>query len=230
MCNEADIRAVGYSLFLELWQTLIPWIVIAKPSSDLCWTCQQFSETLANNPNLHDDEKQEMVQRYQEHLKEAKKNREYYKSQTKEAIESYKEKPDFSPFVPCEPCTFDGVAHYSWDYAQQLHYPTNPQQPGPIYFKTARKCGIFGIVNEASGTQFNYLIDEAVSNGKGANTTISYVHHSLECHGMGETTAYFHADNCTGKVKSPNLLCVSQNKKGFFFLRNFIFLRFTVCK
>lgn len=73
MCNEADIRAVGYSLFLELWQTLIPWIVIAKPSSDLCWTCQQFSETLANNPNLHDDEKQEIVQRYQEHLKEAKK-------------------------------------------------------------------------------------------------------------------------------------------------------------
>ena len=47
----------------------------------------------------------------------------------------------------------------------------------------------------------SYLIDEAVSNGKGANATISYVHSYLENHGMGETKAYFHADNCTGKIE-----------------------------
>ena len=118
------------------------------------------------------------------------------------------------------------MAHYSWDYAQQLHYPTNPQQPGPIYFKTARKCGIFDIVNKASGTQFNYLIDEAVSSGKGANTTISYVHNYLECHGMGETTAYFHADNCTGKVNKSNIVLVLVRiKKGFFckIIKHFFF-------
>ena len=38
--------------------------------------------------------------------------------------------------------------HYSFDYAQQVHYPADPQQPGPIYFKTPRKCGIFGVMAE----------------------------------------------------------------------------------
>ena len=27
----------------------------------------------------------------------------------------------------------------------QVHYPSDPQQPGPIYFLTPRKCAIFGI-------------------------------------------------------------------------------------
>ena len=35
--------------------------------------------------------------------------------------------------------------HYSFDFAQQVHYPHNPLQPGPMYFKTARKCAVFGV-------------------------------------------------------------------------------------
>ena len=103
---------------------------------------------------------------------------------------------NFSLFQPSPHCSLNGIAHYSWDYAQQLHYPANPF--GPIYFKTPRKCGNFGIVNDGNRLQHNYLIDESVSVGKGANATISYVHHYLENHGMGETKAFFHADNCAG--------------------------------
>ena len=29
-------------------------------------------------------------------------------------------------------------AHYSFDYVQQVHYPSDPMQPGPIYFLTHR--------------------------------------------------------------------------------------------
>ncbi len=29
--------------------------------------------------------------------------------------------------------------------AQQIHYPANPRQSGLIYFKTLRKCSIFGV-------------------------------------------------------------------------------------
>ena len=36
---------------------------------------------------------------------------------------------------------------YSFDHAQQIHYPSNPLQPGPLYFKTPRKCGVFGVSN-----------------------------------------------------------------------------------
>lgn len=101
-----------------------------------------------------------------------------------------------------DPCSLDTTMHYSFDFAQQVHYPSNPMQPGPIYFKTPRKCAIFGIMCEAIPQQVNYLIDEASDVGKGANTTISYVHHFFEHHGLGETSVHLHADNCSGQNKN----------------------------
>ena len=52
---------------------------------------------------------------------------------------------------------------------------------------------------EAIPQQVNYLIDEAVDVGKGANVTISYVHHYFINHGLGETDAHLHAENCSGQ-------------------------------
>ena len=88
---------------------------------------------------------------------------------------------------PRPSCSLKGTIHYSDDYAQQEHIPSNPQQPGPIYFKTPRKCGLFGICCEGIPRQVNYLIDEAVTTGKGANATISYVHDFFNFHEAGET-------------------------------------------
>ena len=75
-------------------------------------------------------------------------------------------------------------------------------QPGPIYFKTPRKCGIFGVMCEAIPQQVNFLINEASTAGKSANATISYVHFYFEHHGLGETNAHLNADNCAGQNKN----------------------------
>lgn len=99
-------------------------------------------------------------------------------------------------------CSFNGTVHYSYDYAQQVHIPSNPQQPGPIYFKTQRKVGLFGICFERIPRQVNYLIDEAVACGKGANSTISYLHDFFESHGVGEIDGQINADNCGGQNKN----------------------------
>ncbi|XP_031553742.1 uncharacterized protein LOC116290781 [Actinia tenebrosa] len=99
-------------------------------------------------------------------------------------------------------CSFEGTVHYSYDYAQQAHIPSNPQQPGPIYFKVPRKCGLFGICFEGIPRQVNYLIDKAVDTGKGANTVISCVHDFFTSHGAGETNVQVHADNCGGQNKN----------------------------
>ena len=64
-------------------------------------------------------------------------------------------------------------AQYSFDFAQQVHYPSNPLQPGPIYFLTPRKAAIFGVCCEAIPRQVNFIIDEASDTGKGANTVVS---------------------------------------------------------
>ena len=86
-----------------------------------------------------------------------------------ESINDHLQEVDFS--VERGPCSYTGT----YDYAQQLHFPANPNQPGPIYFKTPRNCTIFGICCEAIPRQVNFLIDEGVLTGKGANITISYV-------------------------------------------------------
>ncbi len=57
--------------------------------------------------------------------------------------------------------------HYSFDFAQQVHYPHNPLQPGPMYFKTARKCAVFGVCCEALPRQVNYLIRRGIRHGEG---------------------------------------------------------------
>lgn len=201
-CNDGDLRPVCYSLFLELWEELIPWVVIAKPATDLCWECQQNNNKIFKNANRSEEEKMITLGDQMKHLDNANAEREYYKSQCAQAKEDLSSNfPDFSPFEQYQPCSFIGTAHISWDYAQQLHYPSDPFQPGPLYFKTSRKCALFGICNDAVNHQINYLVDEIVSTGKGANSTISYVHHYLQNHGMGETKLLIHADNCVGKSK-----------------------------
>ena len=50
--------------------------------------------------------------------------------------------------------------------------------------------------------QVNYLIDEAVNTGKGANNIISMLHHFLETHNLGEANLHLHADNCSGQNKN----------------------------
>ena len=94
--------------------------------------------------------------------------------------------------------TPDHTSHYSFDMAQQVFYPNDPLQPGPMYFLTPRKCSIFGVCCEALPRQVNYLIDEAVDMGKGANAVVSMLHHF----GLGERDVHLHADNCGGQNKN----------------------------
>ena len=39
--TESSMRPVGYSTFTGLWKQLLPYIVVMKPMTDLCWQSQQ---------------------------------------------------------------------------------------------------------------------------------------------------------------------------------------------
>lgn len=54
------IRAVCYSLFCQFWSKLTPQIVVTKPMSDLCWTCQQNSCLIMRMHNRPVEEKSEV--------------------------------------------------------------------------------------------------------------------------------------------------------------------------
>ena len=204
ICTSVGKVSVGYSKFCDLWNQLCPFISIMRPATDLCWTCQKNNNKIRKTVNLPEAEKAEAVRIQEEHLTLSSGERENYKRCCEEAKvhirRLYLEDSDFT--FGREPCSFNGTMHYSYDYAQQLHYPSDPLQPGPIYFKTPRKCSLFGVCCEVIPRQVNFLIDEIVSTGKGANSTISYVHYFFEHHGLGETHAQIHADNCGAQNKN----------------------------
>ena len=89
---------------------------------------------------------------------------------------------------------------------QQVHYPSDPLQPGPMYFLTPQKFTIFGVCCEAIPRQMFYLTDEAADTGKGANSIISRLHHFFANHSFGEQHVFLHADNCAGQNKNNAML------------------------
>ena len=103
----------------------------------------------------------------------------------------------------------DECRHVSFDFAQNSSYPYNPLQPGPLYFLCERKVYIFGVCCEGIPRQINYLIDEAMYIGKGANVVVSLLHHYLANYSLGEKHLHLHADNCVGQNKNNTLIRVS---------------------
>ena len=202
-CEETGKQGVCCTKFTDLWQQFHPNVVVAKPMSDFCLTCQQNTCKLIWSANLPDREKSECVRAQQEHLNRVQTEREVYRRICQEAEINFKTlEEQIDLHERHEACSLDTTIHYSFDFAQQIHIPSNPKQPGPLYFKTPRKYGIFGVMCEAIPRQVNYLIDETSDVGKGANTTISYVHHYFQNRGLGETQVHLHANNCLGQNKN----------------------------
>ncbi len=163
---EGTIHPVAYSTFCYLWRALAPSIVVMKPRSDLCWQCQQNSAAIVRTANSPEAEKSEVIADALEHLRIVRLERAHYKStctECKKSVHShFVSEGKFTPPQPCAripPNSKEIKVHYSFDYAQQVHYPSDPLQPGPIYFLTPRKCTVFGVNCEALPRQINFLTD-----------------------------------------------------------------------
>ncbi|SMN01906.1 hypothetical protein SPONL_198 [uncultured Candidatus Thioglobus sp.] len=196
-CEKSGEYCFSRRKFEELWQELRPYVVTNKPATDLCLTCQLNNDKISKGFALSEEDREQLHLSAATHLSQARSERHNYRSQCELASTQWKEHTEKTPRLP-----YLGEMHYSFDYAQQIHYPYNDQQPGPAYFLTARKCQLFGVCSEAQGKQINYLVDEADVTGKGANTTISYVHHFLENYSVGAHKIKLHCDNCVGQNKN----------------------------
>ncbi|ESO94680.1 hypothetical protein LOTGIDRAFT_175363 [Lottia gigantea] len=184
--------------FKNIWNRLLPHIVRTKPMSDLCDMCQKNNAAVYRSANLPDVVKRAKLKKQFEHLELVSKERSLYRdmvSQCKKSVENL-------TLGSNTQCSRNINVHYSFDYAQHVHYPSNPLQPGPMYFLVPRKCGIFGVTYEGIPSQVNYLIDEGMCTGKGSNAVISYLHHFFNTYGLGEQHAELHCDNCSGQNKN----------------------------
>ena len=55
--SQQGSHAVSYCLFCRLWKQLTPQVVVSKPRSDLCWTCQKNSTLIMRSHNKPVEEK-----------------------------------------------------------------------------------------------------------------------------------------------------------------------------
>jgi len=192
-------RVVSNISFGRIWHQLMSHIVISRPKTDLCWTCQQLYRSIASTSNLPEVVKAAKLRKLQDHLQLAQEERAIYQQMTRRSSSS----PALGPHPVCSDTT---AYHYSFDFAQQVHLPHDPMQPGPVYFLCPRKVGLFGICCENIPQQVNFLIDEAHCTSKGCNAVISYLHYFFEHYGLGEQEVHLHCDNCTGQNKNNYVL------------------------
>jgi len=156
-------KQVEYLTFIRIWQESAPHICFSKPRSDLCMICENFRKSLNQiASNLDENCEHEKIQLHQqaiEHLEYAKNERDHYRDCIKLSEKCYSKLGPRQKIPPCKPNSRPISMHYSWDFAQQLHYPYEDQQVGPIYFKTPRRAQLFGVCCEGIPRQVNYLIN-----------------------------------------------------------------------
>lgn len=75
-----------------------------------------------------------------------------------------------------------------------------------MYFLTAHKVHLFGIQNEASGEQVNYVIDESELLNKGINGTLGLVFNGIKKLNKGERHLKLTCDNAVGQNKNNTTL------------------------
>ena len=141
-CIANNESPLGKSKFHHLWKEIRPYIVTMRPADDLCFDCQRMSSALSKSGHLSEEEKAITLKTYQDHLDLAKQERSAYNQQISDCREVHQE---------LETNSESTTMHYSFDFAQQVHFPNNPLQPGPAYFLTVRKCQIFGVACEPLG-------------------------------------------------------------------------------
>ena len=192
-------------MFRQTWRKLLPFIVTARPMTDLCWTCQQNNHLIYRSANLSEADKSVRLVQQESHLLLVRQERELYNEMVRRAKDTC-HLLGVGELSASPPCSRQIEMHYSFDYAQQVHLPSDPLQPGPIYFLVPRKVGLFGVCCEGIPKQVNFLIDEAHLISKGSNAVISFLHYFLENFGLGETDVNLHCDNCSGQNKNRFVL------------------------
>nr|XP_034317544.1 uncharacterized protein LOC117686543 [Crassostrea gigas] len=173
------------------------------PRSDICPKCENHRANISTAAGQQ--EKQEHLQAFTEHLLMVEKERQVYNNAVKNARKEMELNHRPAGVIP--PCSTDlKEVHYTFDFSQALSIPHHARQEGPLYFLTPRKVQLFGVAIEGQHHQINYLIDEDQGIGengagiKGANGVVSMLHHCLTTYGSGERSCVIHCDICAGKL------------------------------
>src|SRR5439155_2711616 len=111
--------------------------------SDLCETCEKMKMDIQYA--TEQEKKLAVTENYLTHLNRAKQERDYYNANIKHAVEDGKLNSNITESQVFK--TFEGIAHITYDWAQNVLIPYSPQQIGSLFFKSPRKVHLFGVCN-----------------------------------------------------------------------------------
>ena len=66
--TSLSARPVSYSTFCRVWRNFLGHVVVCKPMSDLCVTCQRNSTAIVRSVNMGEEEKSEVLSTHIEHM------------------------------------------------------------------------------------------------------------------------------------------------------------------
>lgn len=157
--HQKEYRVIGYDSFRSIWQQSFPQVKFQANLSSLCDYCFDIKDQLRYCESF--EPTQSLYRSYQEHYQDVQTARTVYHDEVNAAKQQWnslsKEKQEEilnnlsnpEKFQDQKHCRLKIATHYSFDYAQQVHYPYSSQQKGKEYFMTPRKCQVFGVCAEA---------------------------------------------------------------------------------
>ena len=153
MQEVGHTAVIPYMQFARVWHVHVPHIVVCKPRSDVCNTCDKHRENIRKA--CTEEEMQSATESLAAHLELAQAENAYYN----QCIQSPQQ-------IAEQPCEQPVTQHFTFDFAQQLELPYHTRQVGPIYFKVRYCVQCFGICEESAPQQCNYLFHEAQTVGQ----------------------------------------------------------------
>jgi hypothetical protein len=129
-----EARIICETTFHDTWKVLMPLLQFMSPKSDLCETCETMK--LEIQYAIEHEKKIAVTEKYLVHLDHAKQEHEYYNTNIKQAVEDGKRNPNkIGSQILFK--SFEGMAHITFDWAQNVQIPYSPQQIGALFFKSS---------------------------------------------------------------------------------------------
>ena len=192
--RETD--CMSRSGFLSMWHTRVPLIRVAKRGQGFCDFCNEFRRRGYLPINNAD---------YNFHLERARELRLYLKS----LRERCREIPWDSRIRTGGWKSLDSEVLLVFDYAMDVSLPHERREGQQWWWSTPLSLAIFGVVNEVSDKQYNYVIPEGehpYKTPKNITHVLTMLDNYMRKYCKGEKVLHLSCDNTASQNKNKYLL------------------------
>ena len=168
--------------------------------SELCLEGQRNNTAVYKSSNLLEIVKKTKLKKQLAFLDHVERERNLYKAIVSECKTTVQANAAVK-LGSSSPCSRDMMMHYSFDFAQQMHYPSPTRID--LFPHSQEMCLIWD--DYGRHTSASELLDiRGYDHKLGPKAVISYVHHFFSYYGLGETNADLH--NYSGQNKNKFLV------------------------